>query len=163
MGKILRFNEVIKVCGAENLLEEIGKDAISLWLLTGKTKPEPKTGDFPAEFSVEHIKVHAPQIGVTGSGVAYDGYAEVKARHPEAADGSAPDDGGQAFPHVKKPVAPGVEEVITSGGMSLRDYFAAKAMQGEISSGDASHHVENIASRSYAIADAMLRARSEKS
>lgn len=42
---------------------------------------------------------------------------------------------------------------------TLRDYFAAKAMQGELASGDASNHVENIASRSYAIADAMLKAR----
>lgn len=48
---------------------------------------------------------------------------------------------------------------VSSGGMTLRDYFAAKAMQGELASGDASNHVENIASRSYAIADAMLKAR----
>lgn len=44
-------------------------------------------------------------------------------------------------------------------GMTLRDYFAAKAMQGELASGEASHHAENIASRSYEIADAMLKAR----
>lgn len=44
-------------------------------------------------------------------------------------------------------------------GMTLRDYFAAKAMQGELASGDASRYAENIASRSYAIADAMLKAR----
>jgi hypothetical protein len=55
-------------------------------------------------------------------------------------------------------------------GMSLRDYFAAKAMEGIV--GDRSHgrhpHVamdketfENWAERSYAIADAMLKARDE--
>ena len=52
-----------------------------------------------------------------------------------------------------------VEEV----GLSMRDYFAAKAMQGELCA-----HVNNrpedlndIASFAYRIADAMLRARSE--
>ncbi|MCE1523656.1 hypothetical protein MOQ06_06140 [Enterobacter sp. I4] len=73
------------------------------------------------------------------------------------------DNGGQAFPcdsiverddnghmHGKE---------VSSAGMTLRDYFAAKAMQGELASGDASRYAENIASRSYAIADAMLKAR----
>lgn len=49
--------------------------------------------------------------------------------------------------------------------ISLRDYFAAKAMQGDISSmqahedpANAAHH---IAARAYAVADAMLKAREE--
>lgn len=174
MGKILRFNEVIKVCGAENLLEEIGKDAISLWLLTGKTKPAPKTGDYPAKISVEYIQEHAPQIGVTGSGVAYDGYAEVKSKPQQ----SVVDDGGPAFP------SPGFNfgGHATTGasvggggsyrheqGMTLRDYFAAKAMQGWMASAppDESHPAvtglcDKLAMHSYELADAMIRARSAK-
>ncbi|MGX9740460.1 hypothetical protein [Pseudocitrobacter corydidari] len=67
--------------------------------------------------------------------------------------------GGPAFPHIRKPVAPGVEEVITNGGMSLRDYFAAKAMQGIISSECNYGAFSDLASDAYSIADAMLRAR----
>ncbi|HEC5301787.1 TPA: hypothetical protein QCG78_004359 [Enterobacter asburiae] len=69
--------------------------------------------------------------------------------------------GGPAFPREDYQ-ANGYDkgfEKLGQEGMSLRDYFAAKAMQGELASGDASNHVENIASRSYAIADAMLKAR----
>ena len=46
-------------------------------------------------------------------------------------------------------------------GMTLRDYFAAKAMQGEMSGPDPLQGVENIATRAYAIADAMLKSREE--
>lgn len=42
---------------------------------------------------------------------------------------------------------------------TLRDYFAAKAMQGELSGADPLQSVVNIATRAYAIADAMLKAR----
>ena len=76
---------------------------------------------------------------------------------------SKQNNGGRAFPvdsvveRDEKGHLHGFE--ISSGGMTLRDYFAAKAMQGELSSGDASHSLVNIATRSYAIADAMLRAR----
>jgi hypothetical protein len=47
-------------------------------------------------------------------------------------------------------------------GMTLRDYFAAKAMQAEISfSGyfNSERNPESIAERSYEIADAMLKVR----
>lgn len=67
--------------------------------------------------------------------------------------------GGPAFPHIRKPVAPGVEEVITSGGMSLRDYFAAKAMQSRLSNPDWLCSDDRTATEAYQIADAMLRAR----
>lgn len=43
--------------------------------------------------------------------------------------------------------------------MTLRDYFAAKALQGELASGEASHDELNIARRVYAIADAMIKVR----
>lgn len=69
--------------------------------------------------------------------------------------------GGPAFPREDYQ-ANGYDkgfERLGQEAMTLRDYFAAKAMQGEIASGDASHHIENIASRAYAIADAMLKAR----
>lgn len=53
-------------------------------------------------------------------------------------------------------------------GMSLRDYFAAKAMQGWLASfGPEDRHPSNagtldmFASQAYAVADAMLAARNE--
>lgn len=75
-------------------------------------------------------------------------------------------DGGPAFP-----LPLGNENIDPSvGGMSLRDYFAAKTMAGLIGSvGKMSvgvSHPENnlrLAKVSYAIADAMLAAREVKS
>lgn len=43
-------------------------------------------------------------------------------------------------------------------GMTLRDYFAAKAMQGLLSS-DVNAPLETFAKQSYKVADAMLKAR----
>ncbi|ENU3987686.1 hypothetical protein ACFH0L_001851 [Enterobacter kobei] len=48
---------------------------------------------------------------------------------------------------------------VSSGGMTLRDYFAAKAMQGIISSECNYGAFSDLASDAYSIADAMLRAR----
>ena len=66
------------------------------------------------------------------------------------------DDGGQAFP-----VQNGYE-ASTVQGMSLRDYFAAKAMaamtEGSWPGGD---DRPEIAKRAYAMADAMLKERSK--
>lgn len=68
--------------------------------------------------------------------------------------------GGQAFPCLERG-SNGLE--LVDGGMTLRDYFAAKAMQGDIASmqahedpASAAHH---IAFRAYAVADAMLKER----
>lgn len=70
-------------------------------------------------------------------------------------------DGGPAFP-LKGP--------LTSDclGMSLRDYFAAKAMQSLISLGSEGYqeqsgffHPENVADDAYNFADAMLEARGQ--
>ena len=44
-------------------------------------------------------------------------------------------------------------------GMTLRDYFAAKAMQGLISEPSIQGTIEEFAHRAYAIADAMMKAR----
>ena len=64
-------------------------------------------------------------------------------------------DGGPAFP------VPGLHDDPEFNGMSLRDYFAAKAMQGAFSSPIASSVSEKIyiATHAYAMADAMLKAR----
>jgi len=43
-------------------------------------------------------------------------------------------------------------------GMTLRDYFAAKAMQGLLFS-DVNAKLEDFAKQSYKVADAMLKAR----
>ena len=72
-------------------------------------------------------------------------------------------DGGAAFPQS------GYERWSPEGGMTLRDYFAAKAMQGMLAyPGDeqrGSHHNNNdydgVSSMAYAYADAMLEARNK--
>ena len=48
-------------------------------------------------------------------------------------------------------------------GMTLRDYFAAKAMQGLIASNDegAGDRIEDIPAYAYEIADAMIEARTK--
>ena len=46
-------------------------------------------------------------------------------------------------------------------GMTLRDYFAAKAMQGLISIDDLDMHQDDYARLAYQQADAMLKAREE--
>ncbi len=60
-------------------------------------------------------------------------------------------DGGPAFPWG--------EHGTHLGGMTLRDYFAAKAMQGLM---DAAMPASEIATEAYWMADAMLIAREAK-
>ncbi len=62
------------------------------------------------------------------------------------------DDGGPAFPRPGWP---------NETGMTLRDYFAAKAMQGLFSCGKAhDEHTAHVTEKaSYLMADAMLKAR----
>jgi hypothetical protein len=48
---------------------------------------------------------------------------------------------------------------VNSGGMTLRDYFAAKAMQGRLANPDWLCSDDRTATEAYQIADAMLRAR----
>lgn len=80
--------------------------------------------------------------------------------------------GGPAFPEISTTLEtvglsgdytsyPNVE---SSGGMTLRDYFAAKAMQALVMDGlkrDGSATVPNVAKDAYRMADAMLAARGE--
>lgn len=61
-------------------------------------------------------------------------------------------DGGAAFPVTT--------DRRDMAGMTLRDYFAAKAMQGDMASGDvSSNNFGFIAQRAYQMADAMLAER----
>ena len=61
--------------------------------------------------------------------------------------------GGPAFPlqSIGPEFAPGY------AGMTLRDYFAAKAMQGLIAGGSTDRH--QIAQAAYIVSDAMIKAR----
>lgn len=77
-------------------------------------------------------------------------------------------DGGPAFPGQWYDFQPLTGEQVVReqwGGMTLRDYFAAKAMQtllgSEYTSGHGLHEgwTRALAHESYMIADAMLRAR----
>ena len=63
--------------------------------------------------------------------------------------------GGPAFPSQR--------EHTTKEGMTLRDYFAAKAMQGICAHPDTWGYITNagIAKGAYEIADAMLKAREQ--
>lgn len=74
--------------------------------------------------------------------------------------------GGPAFPRVPTQWGDGIA-VWGEPGMTLRDYFAAKAMQGDLSSwqGDPGSWVNGrsvLARRYYLLADAMLIARSAR-
>ncbi|HGY1126404.1 TPA: hypothetical protein ACNVTV_005091 [Citrobacter freundii] len=69
---------------------------------------------------------------------------------------SKQNNGGPAFPYSARLVAPDTYEHLTNGGMTLRDYFAAKALQ---AIADPCHSPELFANHAYEIADAMLRAR----
>ena len=59
-----------------------------------------------------------------------------------------------AFPNVHDPKTGSM-----SHGMSLRDYFAAKALQGMIAEPSLKATPEEFAQKAYMIADAMLKAR----
>ena len=64
--------------------------------------------------------------------------------------------GGHAFPHS-------LEDLYepNTAGMTLRDYFAAKAMQAYIGRDTFDADMDDVALDSYHVADAMLRARGE--
>ena len=66
--------------------------------------------------------------------------------------------GGSAFP--LSTVDPYERSVTTCDGMTLRDYFAAKAMQSYIAH-NKSYDYSDIAEVSFCIADQMLKARSQ--
>jgi hypothetical protein len=57
------------------------------------------------------------------------------------------------------PKTPFIELGTPQNGMTLRDYFAAKAMQGLISIDDLDMHQDDYARAAYLQADAMMKAR----
>ena len=70
-------------------------------------------------------------------------------------------DGGPAFPITPPPTPAGQYSSGTYWpGISTRDYFAAKAMQGEIvCQGMEGSDIHHIAAMAYEAADAMIKAR----
>jgi len=74
-------------------------------------------------------------------------------------------DGGPAFPCVyySEPIGSIGPQLIIKGGMTLRDYFAAAALQGLMAKMEPENQLEHhIAKWSYEAADAMLKAREAK-
>lgn len=69
-------------------------------------------------------------------------------------------DGGPAFPQMRAIVDGACARQVSEGGLTLRDYFAAKAMAGMVGGTwpDLNERPE-IAKRAYLMADAMLKAR----
>ena len=67
--------------------------------------------------------------------------------------------GGPAFPMPESRFPDGVLNQEAVYGMTLRDYFAAKAMQGLLSDTDVRSTPEEFAFHAYLLADAMLAAR----
>ena len=69
--------------------------------------------------------------------------------------------GGPAFPSKKRIYRAGyvTNEFEPIEGMTLRDYFAAKAMQAILSNPNYELPDEKLAGSSYVIADVMLKAR----
>ncbi len=72
-------------------------------------------------------------------------------------------DGGPAFPHFKIDPYSSKVEICPQGGMTLRDYFAAKALDALISLPQTKGTETEFAEWAYAYADAMLAARKEAS
>lgn len=72
-------------------------------------------------------------------------------------------DGGPAFPSVyySEPIGSIGPQFTIKGGMTLRDYFAAAALQGNIAHPDVTGNRDDIAKDAYKYADAMLKARED--
>lgn len=66
-------------------------------------------------------------------------------------------DGGPAFPHTTQ--WDGITPAINYHGISMRDYFAGKAIEALIVRG---WGLENASGKAYEIADAMLKAKESK-
>jgi hypothetical protein len=69
-------------------------------------------------------------------------------------------DGGPAFPHLHES-SQRINQTEMHGGMTLRDYFAAKAMQGMMADHTRDNSPAEISEWAYKIADAMLKERSK--
>jgi len=51
------------------------------------------------------------------------------------------------------------QKIVGNKGMTLRDYFAAKTLQGLLSNRNAEAAIDEFAAKSYRMADAMMKAR----
>ncbi len=72
------------------------------------------------------------------------------------------DDGGPVAPNMATRTAEGVSSVIEAqGGMTLRDYFAAAALQGMLAYEQGTGASSDYAKWAYEYSDAMLAARKE--
>ena len=70
--------------------------------------------------------------------------------------------GGPAFPHTVEYKGADCGGVVPHGGMTLRDYFAARAMQGVLASlQEGDDFNERGCKWCYEMADAMLKARAQ--
>jgi hypothetical protein len=69
-------------------------------------------------------------------------------------------DGGPAFPVKGMPIDP--DTYLNRPGMTLRDYFAAKALQGLLADSEREGTWSEFAEDAYSCADAMLKAREAK-
>ena len=73
-------------------------------------------------------------------------------------------DGGQAFPCVyySEPIGSIGPQLTIKGGMTIRDYFAAAALQGLLADSEREASCKDYANHAYLCADAMLKAREDK-
>lgn len=73
------------------------------------------------------------------------------------------DDGGPAFPQCQtRKSSPGLDVLVSTwGGMTLRDYFAAHALQGLMADSNVNADCETLCHAAYQLADGMLKVRKE--
>lgn len=73
------------------------------------------------------------------------------------------DDGGQAFPNLVETGSHGEYQLSPTSGMTLRDYFAAHALQGIIAAcgheGIVNYDELRVSESAYLTADSMLKRR----
>lgn len=75
---------------------------------------------------------------------------------------SEKDNGGPAFPHLRRYVGPDTYESLSEGGMTLRDWFAGQALVTVTRTWPPVSHdnyAAIVARQAYAIADEMMEAR----
>ena len=73
-------------------------------------------------------------------------------------------DGGPAFPciYYSEQIGSIGPQLTIKGGISMRDYFAAAALQGNIAHPEVTGNRDDIARDAYEYADAMLKAKEAK-
>jgi hypothetical protein len=67
--------------------------------------------------------------------------------------------GGPAFPVPEVSTATGQVKIADAAGMTLRDYFAAAALQGLVARGAFVNNTDELAFTAYNMADAMIKKR----